>query len=79
MALLAPPLATPLELADIYHLLAVDHPEAQIAHKTTSNINKINNPRHAKSNRRPSNKRKRIFTGMKTKRKDNLTKISELN
>ncbi|KAI6650831.1 hypothetical protein LOD99_7882 [Oopsacas minuta] len=66
------------KLADIYHLLAVDHSEAQIAHKTTSNITKVKNPRHVKSKGRPPNKRKRIFTEMKQKRKDNLTKIVNL-
>ncbi|KAI6660727.1 Protein FAR1-RELATED SEQUENCE 5-like [Oopsacas minuta] len=49
------------KLADIYHLLAVDHPEAQIAHKTTSNIIKVMNPRHDKSKGRPPNKRKRYL------------------
>ena len=67
------------KLADIYHLLAIDHPEAQMAHRTTSNINKVKNSRHVKSKGRPPNKRKRIFTKTKTKKKDNLTKISELN
>ena len=62
------------KLADIYHLLAVDHPEAQIAHKTTSNITKVKNPRHVKSKGRPPNKRKRIFTEMKTKKKRQFDK-----
>ena len=62
------------KLADIYHLLAVDHPEAQNAHKTTSNIDKVKNPRHVKSKGRPPNKRMRIFTEMKRKKKKQFDK-----
>ena len=57
------------KLADINQQLAVGHPEAEIAHKTTSLINKVKNPRHAKSKGRPPNKRKRKFTEMKIKKK----------